>query len=158
MNHWKQTQHSPNSVYLVSSKRKAHEWFPQEIEVIVSHHANRQWSRRHRNHVIEWSTDNKHFYHTTWFEWFPQIHEYATSSLIELTKFFFQTIDCKFSDPGIAILSEALKMNTTLVELYLQSEQMNIPIKTICYLSLGFTFNYQASILARQDPLHCAVH
>ena len=65
--HWNQTQHSLNSISKVRAKERRHtKDIHQQITLFNSLLINREWNRRHRCNVTEWSIEIKLNTHWAW--------------------------------------------------------------------------------------------
>ena len=125
VNHWNQTQHSLNSIWVVKTKERRHTKVSINKSLFSLYlHINRQQDWRKRSNVIEWNIKIKHNTQWTLSGLWRQKKEYTQKTSINnsLIPFLFTSTDNNIGERGATSLSESLKSNTTLTELILWGE------------------------------------
>ena len=124
--HWNQTQHSRLSIYTVNTKETTRCIHQQPTLFRSYQKINREPHWRHRGNIIEWRIENKCKTHKTQSIQWTQKKQPANSIHQQSTLFPFfpmETIGCEFGDSGASSLSDALKVNFSLVRINLKGER-----------------------------------
>ena len=113
------------SIWVVKTKERRHTKVSINKPLFSLYlHINRQQDWRKRSNVIEWSIKIKHNTHSSLSGLWRQKKEDTQKTSINnsLFSFLITSTDNNIGERGATSLSESLKSNTTLTELYLRGE------------------------------------